>query len=56
LVAWLLFDVVLERTASVLAVGVAVMLFAGRWRGVPFVANRSTLAGTPWVAAALRTP
>jgi len=48
LVAWLLFDFVLGPTASAVAVVVAVILFAGLWWGVPFVAHRrSTLAGTP---------
>lgn len=48
LVTWLLFDVVLGRTASIVAVAVAVVLFVAVWGGVPLVARRrSTLAGTP---------
>ncbi|QWZ08666.1 sodium:proton antiporter [Nocardioides panacis] len=48
LVAWLLFDVVLGRTAGQIAVGSVIVLVVVLWYGVPLVARRrSTVAGTP---------
>lgn len=48
LVAWLIFDVVVGRTAGIWAVAAAVTAFLVLWAGVPLVGRRRpTVAGTP---------